>query len=79
MSMYPHRSMGGVPQSNSRLNELLDQIRAEFDNQLRLTQDYEQQSKSSQVPGSLLSHSMLYPKFTIFIDVFVVLESRCIF
>lgn len=43
MSMYPqHR---GLPQNASRLNELLDQIRAEFDNQVRLNEGYEQQSK----------------------------------
>ncbi|KAJ2906699.1 transcriptional repressor tup1 [Zalerion maritima] len=43
MSMYPHRGMGGVPPSNNRLNELLDQVRSEFDNQLRSTQEYEHQ------------------------------------
>ncbi|KAI1335140.1 WD40-repeat-containing domain protein [Xylariaceae sp. FL0016] len=40
MSMYPHR---GMPQHAARLNELLDQIRSEFDNQVRLTDGYEQQ------------------------------------
>lgn len=51
MSMYPgHRGMGGAPPANaggSRLNELLDQIRAEFDSQLRQTQDYDHQRKSN--------------------------------
>lgn len=45
MSMYPHRGMGTVPPGNSaRLNELLEQIRAEFDNQLRQTEGFEHQS-----------------------------------
>ena len=49
MSMYPgHRGMGAVPPGNSaRLNELLDQIRAEFDTQLRQTEGFEHQSKLS--------------------------------
>jgi hypothetical protein len=49
MSMYPgHRGMGGVPQANggaARLNELLDQIRAEFESHVRQTETYEHQSK----------------------------------
>ncbi len=49
MSMYPgHRGMGGVPPANSgggRLNELLDQIRAEFESNLRQTETYDHQSK----------------------------------
>lgn len=43
MSMYPHR---GMPQNAARLNELLDQIRSEFDAQVRLNEGYEQQSES---------------------------------
>jgi hypothetical protein len=44
MSMYQqHR---GIPQNASRLSELLDQIRQEFDQQVRLNEGYEQQSKS---------------------------------
>ncbi|KXH29651.1 WD domain-containing protein, partial [Colletotrichum nymphaeae SA-01] len=44
MSMYPHRAMGAVPPNNSaRLNELLDQIRSEFDTQMRQTEGYEHQ------------------------------------
>lgn len=50
MSMYPgHRGMGGAPPANaggSRLNELLDQIRAEFDSQLRQTQEYDHQREN---------------------------------
>ncbi|OBR13905.1 WD domain-containing protein [Colletotrichum higginsianum IMI 349063] len=47
MSMYPHRAMGAVPPNNSaRLNELLDQIRTEFDTQLRQTEGYEHQIQS---------------------------------
>lgn len=60
MSMYPqHR---GLPQNASRLNELLDQIRAEFDNQVRLNEGYEQQSKlaHSRVTGKLLQSLELY-------------------
>lgn len=46
--MYPHRQMGGVPPgSSARLNELLEQIRAEFDTQIRQTEGFEHQSKSS--------------------------------
>jgi hypothetical protein len=40
MSMYPHR---GMPQ-NARLNELLDQVRSEFENQMRVNEGYDQQS-----------------------------------
>ncbi|KAI4597049.1 general transcription repressor [Pestalotiopsis sp. IQ-011] len=41
MSMYPqHR---GLPPNASRLNELLEQIRNEFDNHIRLNEGYEQQ------------------------------------
>lgn len=52
MSMYPgHRGMGGVPPAGSggagRLNELLDQIRAEFESHVRQTETYEHQSKCS--------------------------------
>jgi glucose repression regulatory protein TUP1 len=44
MSMYPHRAMGGGPQANStRLNELLDQIRVEFESQMRTAENYEHQ------------------------------------
>lgn len=48
MSMYSHRGMGAVPPSNARLNELLEQIRAEFDTQLRQSENFEHQSMSSQ-------------------------------
>lgn len=45
MSMYSHRGMGAVPPGNSaRLNELLDQIRAEFETQLRQAEGFEHQS-----------------------------------
>ncbi|KAK0711584.1 WD40-repeat-containing domain protein [Lasiosphaeris hirsuta] len=47
MSMYPgHRGMGGAPPANGspgRLNELLDQIRAEFESHIRQTEGYEHQ------------------------------------
>lgn len=49
MSMYPgHRGMGGVPPANGgagRLNELLDQIRREFDSNAQQAEGYELQSK----------------------------------
>ena len=38
-----HRGM--VPAPSSRLTELLDQVRAEFDNQQNRTVEYDQQSK----------------------------------
>jgi len=38
-----HRGMVSAP--NSRLTELLDQVRQEFDNQQNRTSDYEQQSR----------------------------------
>ena len=38
-----HRGM--VPAPNSRLTELLDQVRAEFDNQHNRTGEYEHQSR----------------------------------
>jgi glucose repression regulatory protein TUP1 len=54
MSMYPgHRGMGGMPPVNgpaARLNDLLDQIRAEFEAHLRQTETYEHQGKRS-CPG----------------------------
>ncbi|KXX72929.1 Transcriptional repressor rco-1 [Madurella mycetomatis] len=46
MSMYPpHRGMAGVPPANgaARLNELLDQIRAEFESHARQSEGYEHQ------------------------------------
>jgi hypothetical protein len=50
-SMYPgHQGMRGVPPANGgagRLNELLDQIRAEFESHVRQTETYEHQSTSS--------------------------------
>ena len=61
MSMYPgHRGMGGMPPVNgaaARLNELLDQIRAEFEAHLRQTETYEHQSKpsASRVPDHFSS------------------------
>ena len=38
-----HRGMPPAP--NSRLNELLEQVRAEFDNQQNRSGEYENQSK----------------------------------
>ena len=48
--MYPtHRGMGGVPPSTNaggRLNDLLEQIRTEFEGQLRAAENFEHQSKT---------------------------------
>ncbi|GJN78082.1 proteinral transcription repressor [Purpureocillium lilacinum] len=60
MSMYSHRGMGAVPPSNSaRLNELLDQIRAEFDTQLRQMENFEHQI-SAQVSEMQLVREKVY-------------------
>lgn len=50
MSMYnPHRGLGPAPGApgggNTRLNELLDNIRAEFESQARQGQDVEHASQ----------------------------------
>lgn len=51
MSMYSRHGMGAVPPGNSaRLNELLDQIRAEFETQLRQTEGFEHQSTYNRNP-----------------------------
>lgn len=48
MSMYnAHRGMGGPASGNSRLNELLDGIRQEFESQARASGEYEHSSKHS--------------------------------
>lgn len=39
-----------MPQNAARLNELLDQVRNEFDQQVRLNEGYEQQSESTKHP-----------------------------
>ena len=74
MSMYPHRGMGGVPPGGngaSRLNELLDNIRSEFETQVRQCENYEHQSEpdpaawhtgrqpgaTSSIPASNIRHS----------------------
>lgn len=47
--MYPgHRSIAGPPPANggNRLNELLDQIRIEFETQVRQYEQYEHQRKT---------------------------------
>lgn len=59
----PHRGIGGAPPgvtSAARLNELLDQIRSEFETQLRQSENYEHQSKhpSPSVASRQLSHSL---------------------
>ncbi|CAJ2509891.1 Uu.00g057910.m01.CDS01 [Anthostomella pinea] len=56
MSMYPHR---GMPPNAPRLTELLDQIRAEFDNQVRLNEGYEQQIQQ-QVQEAQLVREKVY-------------------
>lgn len=46
--MYnPHRGLPGAPNANTgRLNELLDGIRAEFENQARASEGFDHTSKS---------------------------------
>ncbi|KAI0013686.1 WD40-repeat-containing domain protein [Xylariaceae sp. FL0662B] len=56
MSVYPHR---GMPQNAARLNELLDQIRSEFDNQVRINEGYEQQIQQ-QVQEAQLIREKVY-------------------
>ena len=48
MSMYPHRGMGGAPPVNgsSRLDDLFQQIRTEFDNNFRQTESYDHQRRA---------------------------------
>lgn len=48
-----HRGLGPAP-GNTRLNELLDQIRAEFENQARVSGEVEQSSKS-QTPSQVIT------------------------
>ena len=63
MSMYPgHRGMGGVPppaNTMARLNELLDQIRSEFDSQMRHGETFEHQSKLYLPQTALFQESLL--------------------
>ncbi|PNP41495.1 hypothetical protein TGAMA5MH_06596 [Trichoderma gamsii] len=59
MSMYSHRGMGAVPPGNARLNELLEQIRAEFDSQQRQTESFEHQI-SAQVSEMQLVREKVY-------------------
>lgn len=54
--MYPHR---GMPQNAARLNELLDQVRNEFDQQVRLNEGYEQQIQQ-QVQEAQLIREKVY-------------------
>lgn len=56
MSMYSHRNMGAVPPGNARLNELLEQIRAEFDNQQRQTENFEHQGTAPLANTVLADH-----------------------
>ena len=54
ITMYnAHRGM--VPAPNSRLAELLDQVRAEFDSQQNRTGEYEQQSEFARFTCNCLS------------------------
>jgi glucose repression regulatory protein TUP1 len=49
--MYSHRGMGAPPSNVSRLNELLDQIRAEFESQVRQVDGFEHQSEFIRYSG----------------------------
>lgn len=58
--MYSRHGMGAVPPGNSaRLNELLDQIRAEFETQLRQTEGFEHQSTYNRNPPHYFTQSVL--------------------
>jgi len=51
MSMYPGHRVGGMPPGNaSRLNELLEQIRGEFESAIRASENYEHQSMAHPFP-----------------------------
>lgn len=59
-----HRGM--VPAPNSRLTELLDQLRQEFENQSRSTGEFEHQRTSSydETPPAVIAHmSSVSPLF----------------
>ncbi|KAH8158537.1 hypothetical protein CIB48_g9706 [Xylaria polymorpha] len=58
MSLYPHAR--GLPQSGARLQELLDQIRSEFENQIRINEGYEQQKVQQQVQEASLIRDKVY-------------------
>lgn len=51
-----HRGMGGVPPGNGagRLNELLDQLRSEFENQMRASENFEHQIQTQVQEMSLI-------------------------
>lgn len=57
MSMYPHRSIAGPPPAGggARLNELLDQVRIEFEAQSRQYAEYEHQRKAPDLSAWLNS------------------------
>ncbi|CEJ87641.1 Putative Transcriptional repressor tup1 [[Torrubiella] hemipterigena] len=60
MSMYPHRGMpAGPPGNSARLNELLEQIRAEFETQMRQSEGFEHQI-SAQVSEMQLVREKVY-------------------
>lgn len=52
-----HRGLGPAP-GNARLNELLDGVRAEFDNQARAGGEYEHSSMSSYELQRSIAQSM---------------------
>ncbi|KAL3963674.1 hypothetical protein ACCO45_000678, partial [Purpureocillium lilacinum] len=57
--VFPPRHGGRAPSNSARLNELLDQIRAEFDTQLRQTENFEHQI-SAQVSEMQLVREKVY-------------------
>ena len=58
-----HRGLGPAPGSgNARLNELLEGIRAEFENQARASGEYEHSSKRSQAATANCNHQQPSPK-----------------
>ncbi|PHH62415.1 hypothetical protein CDD81_7134 [Ophiocordyceps australis] len=60
MSMYSHRGMGAVPPANpTRLNELLEQVRSEFETQVRQVESFNNQI-SAQVSEMQLVREKVY-------------------
>ena len=59
--------MGPVPPGNGgeRLNELLAQIRSEFESQMRATESFEHQSKQQQQPLEHISNNRVSEQRTV--------------
>ena len=70
-----------MPAPNNRLTELLDQVRAEFDNQQNRTGEYEQQSKFACLVMSKLSRLsdilVMHTPMPLFKMILIVVENCC--